>query len=91
MWAYTADEIEFLTQGTGPIRKVKTKEMIDMENFADNIIAEYRKHANTMLSFVWNKELKALLEKGVDLQIETGKLVLEGAKNLAKTANIPSK
>jgi len=56
----------------------------------DKYLDEYNKNARMMLMMVYPTELRAILEKTIDLQVETGKLV---AKTLTESVAkiIPSK
>lgn len=56
----------------------------------DKYLDEYNKNARMMLMMVYPTELRSILEKTIDLQVETGKLV---AKTLTEAVAkiIPSK
>lgn len=76
MWPYTADELAFFTQGAGVLCNPKKETKMNYFNL-DTMTAEYAKNAKTFLGFVPSKEAKSLLEKIVDLQVETTKLVAD--------------
>lgn len=73
MWPYTKDELAFFTQGAGVLCNPKKETKMNYFNI-DTVTAEYAKNAKTFLGFVPSKEAKSLLEKIVDLQVETTKL-----------------
>ena len=41
----------------------------------DKYFDEYTKNARTMLAWVYPTELRTILEKSVELQVETGKMI----------------
>ena len=73
MWPYTTDELAFFTQGASVLCNPKKETKMNYFNL-DTVTAEYAKNAKTFLGFVPSKEAKSLLEKIVDLQVETTKL-----------------
>ena len=82
MLPYTVEEMDFFTKGakvykTKEIRmpkKTQTKET-QMTNFDFNtIVEEYRKQARLALNYITHPELKTVLEKVVDVQIDMGKI-----------------
>ena len=73
MWPYTTDELAFFTQGASVLCNPKKETKMNYFNL-ETVTAEYAKNAKTFLGFVPSKEAKSLLEKIVDLQVETTKL-----------------
>lgn len=86
MWAYTAEEMDFFTKGAYALcntQKPKETKMTDFNIL--NMIEEYRKNARLALNLVPHKDLKVLLEKAVDLQVDAAKLSYDLAKDGLKT------
>jgi hypothetical protein len=91
MWAYTAEEMDFFTKGAHVLCNTQTKnkppkketKMTDLNLL--NMIEEYRKNARLALNLVPHKDLKVLLEKAVDLQVDAAKLSYDLAKDGYKT------
>ena len=82
MWPYNETELAFINCGAGINKKGKTK----MNYFnIDTVTAEYAKNAKTVLGFVPNAEAKSLLEKVVDLQVETVKLAATSVESMTKS------
>lgn len=52
----------------------------------DTVTAEYAKNVKTFFGFVPNTEVKTLLEKTVDLQIETTKMIATSIEAAFKKA-----
>ena len=87
MWAYTAEEMDFFTKGAHTLCNTKPpKKETKMTDFNIlNMIEEYRKNARLALNLVPHKDLKVLLEKAVDLQVDAAKLSYDLAKDGLKT------
>lgn len=56
----------------------------------DKYLDEYNKNARMMLMMVYPTELRSILEKTIDLQVESGKLIAKTITE-AVTKIIPSK
>lgn len=83
MLPYTVEEMDFFTKGakvykTKEIRmpkKTKITKETEMTNFDFNtIVEEYRKQARLALNYITHNELKTVLEKVVDVQIDMSKI-----------------
>lgn len=80
MLPYTVEEMDFFTKGAKiyKTKKANTKTVkkeTDMTNFDFNtIVEEYRKQARLALNYITHPELKTVLEKVVDVQIDMGKI-----------------
>jgi hypothetical protein len=90
MWPYTTNELEFFNRGAKASLSQVKKETKEMTNFnIDTITSEYAKNAKTVLGFVPSKDVKILLEKVIDLQVEATKLfadtLTDSFKKLATT------
>ncbi len=83
MLPYTVEEMDFFTKG-GKVyknkeirmpKKTTVKQETEMTNFDFNtIVEEYRKNARLALNYITHPELKSVLEKVVDVQIDMGKI-----------------
>lgn len=83
MLPYTVEEMDFINNGAKVYRmkeiqmtkKTKITKETEMTNFDFNtIVEEYRKQARLALNYVTHPELKTVLEKVVDVQIDMGKI-----------------
>ena len=80
MWPYNESELAFINCGAGLNNKGKKKMFT-----VDTITSEYAKTAKAVLGFVPHADAKSLLEKVVDLQVETVKLAAASVESMTKS------
>jgi hypothetical protein len=81
MWAYTQEEEEFYTKGASALSNNSKQKETKMNFEFNTMIEEYRKNARLALSFVTHKDLKHVLEKAIDVQVDFSKLTYDAAKD----------